>query len=63
MTEATGTENTQPDGEIREFIVDRATDETLRLHLDRFEGPLAVLLYLIKSQEIDTFDIPTSVIT
>lgn len=63
MTEATQTENTQPEGEVREFIVDRATDETLRLHLDRFEGPLEVLLYLIKSQEIDIFDIPISIIT
>jgi len=56
-------ENTQPEGEVREFIVDRATDETMRLHLDRFEGPLEVLLYLIKSQEIDIFDIPISIIT
>lgn len=62
MTEATNTENTQPEDEVREFIVDRATDETLRLHLDRFEGPLEVLLYLIKSQEIDIFDIPISII-
>jgi segregation and condensation protein A len=35
----------------------------LRLHLDRFEGPLEVLLYLIKSQEIDIFDIPILKIT
>ena len=46
-----------------EFIVDEATDEVLRLHLDKFEGPLEVLLYLIKSQEIDILDIPILKIT
>jgi len=45
------------------FIVDETTDEVLRLHLDKFEGPLEVLLYLIKSQEIDIFDIPVLKIT
>jgi len=45
------------------FIVDEATDEVLRLHLDKFEGPFEVLLYLIRSQEIDIFDIPISKIT
>jgi len=45
------------------FIVDEATDEVLRLHLDEFEGPFEVLLYLIKSQEIDVFDIPIVKIT
>jgi len=45
------------------FIVDEATDEVLRLHLDQFEGPFEVLLYLIKAQEIDIFDIPIVTIT
>ncbi|MBI4559199.1 MAG: segregation/condensation protein A [Candidatus Hydrogenedentes bacterium] len=45
------------------FIVDQATDEVLRLHLDKFEGPFEVLLYLIRSQEIDIFDIPILRIT
>ena len=49
--------------EGEEFIVDAATDEVLRLHLDKFEGPFEVLLYLIKSQEIDIFDIPIVKIT
>ncbi|MEA3365197.1 MAG: segregation/condensation protein A [Candidatus Hydrogenedentes bacterium] len=44
-------------------IVDAATDEVLRLHLDMFEGPFEVLLYLIKVQEIDIFDIPIVTIT
>lgn len=47
----------------KEYIVDEATDAVLRLHLDEFEGPLEVLLYLIKSQEIDIFDIPILQIT
>ena len=46
-----------------DYIVDEATDAVLRLHLDEFEGPLEVLLYLIKSQEIDIFDIPILQIT
>ena len=53
-----GTEAYQAD-----FIVDEATDRVLRLHLDMFEGPLEVLLYLIKAQEIDIFDIPIAKIT
>jgi segregation and condensation protein A len=44
-------------------IVDEATNEALRLHLDQFEGPFEVLLYLIKVQEIDIFDIPIVKIT
>ncbi len=46
-----------------EFIIDEVTDEVLRLHLDKFQGPLEVLLYLIKAQEIDIFDIPIVKIT
>lgn len=46
-----------------DFIVDEATDEFLRLHLENFEGPFEVLLYLIKAQEIDIFDIPIVTIT
>lgn len=45
------------------FIVDQATDEVLRVHLDKFEGPFEVLLYLIRAQEIDIFDIPIVKIT
>ncbi|HDP33615.1 MAG TPA: segregation/condensation protein A [Candidatus Hydrogenedentes bacterium] len=37
--------------------------ETLRLKLDEFEGPFEVLLYLIKEQEIDIFDIPIVQVT
>lgn len=49
------------DGEA--ILVDEATDGILRLHLDMFEGPFEVLLYLIKVQEIDIFDIPIVTIT
>jgi segregation and condensation protein A len=51
------------DAEQTDFIVDEATDHVLRLHLDSFQGPMEVLLYLIKAQEIDIFDIPISRIT
>ena len=37
--------------------------ESLRLQLDQFEGPFEVLLYLIKEQEIDIFDIPIVQVT
>ncbi len=46
-----------------DYIVDEATDAVLRLHLKEFEGPMEVLLYLIKAQEIDIFDIPILQIT
>ncbi len=45
------------------LIMDEVTDEVLRLHLDQFQGPMDVLLYLIKAQEIDIFDIPIVKIT
>jgi len=57
-------DNLTPPGSTEDtFIVDETTDEVLRLHLDKFEGPLEVLLYLIKAQEIDVFDIPILMIT
>ncbi|GAV19084.1 segregation and condensation protein A [Mariprofundus micogutta] len=33
------------------------------VQLDQFEGPLDVLLHLIRSQEMDIFDIPLAIIT
>lgn len=39
------------------------SDEALRLNLEQFEGPFEVLLYLIRSQEIDIFDIPILKVT
>lgn len=51
------------DSDGADFIVDEATDHVLRLHLDAFQGPVEVLLYLIKAQEIDIFDIPIAKIT
>ncbi len=33
------------------------------VHLDQFDGPLDVLLHLIRSQELDIFDIPMAMIT
>jgi len=33
------------------------------VQLERFEGPLDVLLHLIRSQELDVFDIPLAMIT
>jgi len=33
------------------------------VHLDQFDGPLDMLLHLIRSQEMDIFDIPMALIT
>lgn len=47
-----------------ELIADEATPHALPpVHLDQFEGPLDVLLHLIRSQEMDIFDIPMAMIT
>lgn len=48
---------------IIEGIENEIPDEVLRIELDKFEGPFEVLLYLIKSQEIDIFDIPILKVT
>lgn len=42
---------------------DDLSDDALRLQLEQFEGPFEVLLYLIRSQEIDIFDIPILKVT
>lgn len=63
MAEDTNRPRTADVGDAETYIVDAATDEVLRLHLDMFEGPFEVLLYLIKAQEIDIFDIPIVKIT
>ncbi|HRZ16579.1 MAG TPA: segregation/condensation protein A [Candidatus Hydrogenedentes bacterium] len=47
-----------PDGAAEDL-----SDDALRLRLDEFEGPFEVLLYLIRSQEIDIFDIPILKVT
>ncbi|HHS50987.1 MAG TPA: hypothetical protein ENN07_07725 [candidate division Zixibacteria bacterium] len=38
----------------------KVADERCRVHLDMFEGPLDLLLYLIRRDEIDIMDIPIS---
>lgn len=37
--------------------------ETYRVHLDAFDGPLDLLLYLIRKHEVDIHDIPIASIT
>ena len=37
--------------------------EPFQVSLERFEGPLDLLLHLIRSQDIDIFDIPIARIT
>ncbi len=38
----------------------KTSDDRCRVHLEVFEGPLDLLLYLIKRDEIDIYDIPIS---
>jgi len=38
-------------------------DEVYRVHIDAFEGPLDLLLHLIKKNEINIYDIPIALIT
>ena len=48
------------------FAIDPITGEestTYSVHLDKFEGPLDLLLYLIRKNEIDIYDIPIAKIT
>lgn len=49
----------QPD----EFIPDEASQDTYKVKLEIFEGPLDLLLYLIKKDQIDIYDIPIARIT
>ena len=37
--------------------------DALRVFLERFEGPLDLLLYLIRSQKFDVMDIPMAIVT
>jgi len=39
------------------------TDSPLKVKLDAFEGPLDLLLHLIRENKVDIFDIPIAVIT
>src|SRR5271169_4901224 len=43
---------------VRWFI-----DMNYKIHLEKFEGPLDLLLYLIKKNDIDICDIPIAIIT
>lgn len=52
-----------PDLEPGQVGAEEISDEVLRIRLDSFEGPFEILLYLIKTQEIDIFDIPIVTIT
>lgn len=49
--------------DIQNKINDILSKDTLKLKLEQFEGPFEILLYLIKEQEIDIFDIPIVQIT
>tara|TARA_A100001037_G_scaffold304650_1_gene342124 strand:+ start:1965 stop:2846 length:882 start_codon:yes stop_codon:yes gene_type:complete len=45
------------------FQVDRQKDEDYGVDLDIFQGPLDLLLYLIRKEEVDIYDIPIADVT
>jgi segregation and condensation protein A len=45
------------------FLIDDKAADSFPVKLDGFEGPLDLLLYLIRNQEIDIYDIPVARIT
>ncbi len=49
--------------DAQDKINDTLSKDTLKLKLEQFEGPFEILLYLIREQEIDIFDIPILKIT
>ena len=65
MTETVAEEAPAAPPEVGEESVpfEELSDDALRLRLDMFEGPFEVLLYLIRTQEIDIFDIPILKVT
>jgi len=71
-THQTAHTQTLPSGQIAdpdaprppdEYLIEGVDKEILRIELDKFSGPFEVLLYLIRSQEIDIFDIPIVKVT
>ena len=50
-------------GEDEEFDDSAHDEDTYKVSLDIFEGPMDILLYLIKRDEIDIYDIPIERIT
>ncbi len=46
-----------------DVVLEGPEDAVLRIQLDQFEGPFDVLLYLIRQQELDIFDIPIVQVT
>ncbi len=63
MAELTDREPRTADETSDPFVIDAEADEVLRLHLESFDGPMELLLHLIRVQEIDIFDIPIVTIT
>lgn len=45
------------------LVPDPSSPDLYQVELDRFQGPLDLLLHLIRNQDIDVFDIPISRIT
>ncbi|WP_447971332.1 segregation and condensation protein A [Nitrospira sp. M1] len=43
--------------------IDESLDDTYKVQLDSFNGPLDLLLHLIRKQEINIYDIPIALIT
>ena len=49
--------------EDKERVADRLAAEALIVDVDGFEGPLDLLLFLIRKNELDIYDIPIESVT
>ncbi|PTL85789.1 ScpA family protein [Vitiosangium sp. GDMCC 1.1324] len=58
-----GRRSTPPSEETFEADVPRSPGDAFRVALPNFEGPLDLLLHLIKEHRLDIFDIPLALIT
>lgn len=46
-----------------EMSTNSSSESALRVHLEVFEGPLDLLLHLIRRQEVEIYDIPIAMVT
>ena len=60
---STGRRSTPPAEESLEADAPRTAGDAFRIALPNFEGPLDLLLHLLKEHRLDIFDIPIALVT
>src|SRR5664279_2441475 len=61
--ESTPTESFLPLESMQSNLFSDALEDAYRVHIEEFEGPLDLLLHLIKKNELDIYNIPIAAIT